>query len=195
MANGRGFGLLAGLALLGPAGCDGAGPAWPGPTGGRVWVSADSAVVEVAAGPAAHRWRWNDPAADTLVALQHAWWARPDGGAPHAVGVFQYRWPDGADREAELPQLLAEARTCVCTPPAAGRGLTSGVPGLEDAAVTSRVRNGRLHVVVKDRGALRRLFGTMPDSVTVYRALPWPTVDSVRVPVAYEGGFVKSLER
>lgn len=69
------------------------------------------------------------------------------------------------------------------------------MPDLEDADVIARVRNGRLHLVVKDRPALRRLFGGTPDSVTVYRALPWPRVDSVRVAVAYEEGFVKSLER
>jgi hypothetical protein len=192
MADGRGgFGFLAALALCGLAGCDGPGPARPGPTGGRVWVFADSAVVEVATGPTEHRWRWNEPTGDTLVALQYAWWARPDGGEPHAVGVFQYRWPDGADREDEFSRLLEEARTCVCTPPAPGRGITSGVPGLEDAAVVSRVRYGRLHMVVKDRRALRRLFAGRPDSVTVYRALPWPRVDSARVPVAYEA---KALE-
>lgn len=190
MANGPGgLGLLAGLALWGLAGCDGPGNRSPGPAGGRVWVFADSAVVEVATGPTEHRWRWNEPTADTLVALQYGWWARPDGDVPYAVGVFQYRWPDGADREDDFARLLAEARTCVCMPPAAGRGITS--TGLEDANVISRVRYGRLHVVVKDRPAIRRLFAGRPDSATVYRALPWPRVDSVRVPVAYEAGFVE----
>jgi hypothetical protein len=189
----RGFGLLAGLASWCLVGCDGPRNGSPGPAGGRVWVFADSALVEVATGPTEHRWRWNEPAADTLVALQYGWWARPDGEESYVVGVFQYRWPHGADREDDFARLLEEAWTCICTPPAPGRGITSA--GLEDAKVISRVRYGRLHLVVKDRPALRRLFARMPDSVTVYRALPWPRVDSVRVPVAYEAGFVKSVER
>ena len=199
MADGRGgFGLLAGLALWGAvAGCGSdTYPREPGPAGGRVWVFADSAVVEVATGPTEHRWRWNEPAADTLVALQYGWWARLDGPRrPLALGTFQNADPRAGIRTGGFSRLLRDARACVCVGPTGSGGRTAdlrvAVDGFQDAQVVSRARNGRLHVVLKGRRTMESLFAGRPDSATVYRALPWPRVDSVRVPVAYEAGFVE----
>lgn len=196
---------MACVALLGAlAGCGPDYPVKPGPSGGRVWVLRDSAWLVVRTGPTERRWTWNEPQARDRAAdgggsaetLQYAWWVRVEGSVPHELGVYQFVDPAGATRRDWLPVLLREARTCVCPLlDAADRGPAVGTAeSLPGAALAPRIRGGELELVLRGNEAVKRVFAGIPDSVTVYRALPWPRVDSVRVPVAYEYMFQKELQ-
>lgn len=210
MMSGRGgYGAVAvaAFALCGAlAGCGPDYPVAPGPSGGRVWVLGDSAKLEIRTGPTERRWTWNEPRARDRVpgdgesaetaSLQYAWWVRVDGRVPHELGVYQHVAPAGATRRDWLPVLLGEARTCVCPLRTAEDGgpAGAGAERLDGATLTPVVRGGQLVLVLRGREAVTRVFAGVPDSVTVYRALPWPRVDSVRVPVAYEYRFEQELQ-
>ncbi|HEX2077089.1 MAG TPA: hypothetical protein VHG08_05250 [Longimicrobium sp.] len=209
MVNGRGgFGAVAGMVLCGAmAGCRGPDyPVKPGPSGGHVWVLGDSARLEIRTGPTERRWTWNQPwardrahgagvGAETR-ALQYAWWVRVRGRVPHELGVYQQVDPAGATRRDWLPVLLREARTCVCPVGGDGDREPVGVRGesVPGAALTPVVHGGRLVLVLRGKEAVKRVFAGRPDSVTVYRAIPWPRVDSVRVGVSYEARFEMELK-
>lgn len=206
MMSGRaGFGLAA-LVLCGAlAGCGPDYPVAPGPAGGRVWVLGDSARLEIRTGPTERRWTWNEPKARDRVpgdgesaetaSLQYAWWVRVDGRVPHELGVYQHVDRAGATRRDWLPVLLGEARTCVCPLRGVDGGPSvAGAERLPGSTLTPGVRGGQLLLVLRGREAVKRVFAGMPDSVMVYRALPWPRVDSVWVPVAYEYRFEQELQ-
>jgi hypothetical protein len=122
---------------------------------------------------------------------------RVDGPVPHELGVYRHVDPARGTRVDSLARLLREARTCVCPLRGADAGgpADAAVAGLEGAVLDPRVRGGQLVLVLRDRRAVRRVFAGMPDSVMVFRALPWPRVDSVRVPVAYEYRFYEELRK
>lgn len=184
------------------AGCSQA-PASRGPSAPVepvIWVFADSARAVIPTPRSGAVWTWNEPASrrlspargdDYLVSrtLQYGWGVRLDAPSRFELTAYQFSDYYGATRVDSLSRLLREADTCVCVRPGGEDEGTSEAahffPDLVDSRIFPLVEGGSVVLVLWGRRAVARAFEGRPDSATVYRFLPWPRVDSLRVPVRY----------
>jgi hypothetical protein len=110
----------------------------------------------------------------------YVWSAQVDGmDGPQSIGVWVFPTTDTAVTYSSLEHLVSAGRGNLCLP---GMILTC-----REAKVASAVQDNRVVLTLEHPGIIARLFGTRPESLTVFRQSVYqePVYESDAVPIRY----------